>query len=98
MVEWFEEEAHGEALAPGSAGEVEIPTVSEVQGGSSRVVDPARDDSCKRKGSEEELTEEEMEYIQSLRGDSKRNMVTKKKNKVKDQSGLTGFIPSSLYS
>lgn len=80
-VEWFEKEAHGEALASGSAGEVEIPTGSEVQGGYSREVDPARDDSYKRKGSEEELTEEEKEHIQSLRRESKRNMITRKKKR-----------------
>lgn len=56
------------------------------EGGSSREVDTARDDSRKRKESEEELMEEERENIQSLRRDSKKNMIIKRKKKIKDQS------------
>ena len=69
-----------------SLDDVELEGDPRGEGGSSREVDNARDDSRKRKESEEELSEEELEYIQSMRWDSKRNRITKKKKKKKDQS------------
>lgn len=79
-------EATGEALASDSGGAVENPKVSVVPGGSSQEMAPARDDSYKRKGSGEEMTGEEMEFIQSERRDNKKNLIAKKKKRVKDLS------------
>lgn len=85
-VAWCTGETTGEALASDSGGAVEIPKVSVVPGGSSQVMAPARDDSYKRKGSGEEMTGEEMEFIQSEQRDNKKNLIAKKKKRVKDLS------------